>query len=106
MTCYIANHRKKLRALARRELDLLRTLQRGKGDSEVLAFAEEVRAARVRVLQVQHSRISPCERNERLLKKMQEQIRLCLSTPLSDIVAEFRARLEHEGTTAGRVHPE
>jgi hypothetical protein len=106
MTCYIANHQKKLRALARRELDLLRTLQRGKGDSEVLAAAEEVRAARVRVLQVQHSKVSPCESNERLLKELQEQIRLCQATPISDIVAEFRAKLEHEGTTAGRVHRE
>jgi hypothetical protein len=104
MTCYVANHQKKLRALARRELDLLRTLQRGKDDSEVLASAEEVRAARVRVLQVQHSRISPCERNERLLKELREQIRLCQATPISDIVAEFRARLQREGTTAGSVH--
>ncbi len=106
MTSYVANHQKKLRARARRELDLLRALQRGKGESQVLAAAEEVRAARIRVLHVEYSRVSPCEKNERLLKKLQEQIRLCQATPLSDIIAEFRARLAAEGTTARGAHRE
>ena len=100
MTSYVANHQKKLRSLARREIDLLHALQRGKSDSDLLAAAEEVRAARVRVLQVQYSRISPCEENEYRLKEMQEQIGLCQATPIGDIIAEFRARLEHKESNA------
>ncbi len=92
MTSYVANHQKKLKYLARREIELLRTLQRGKRDSDVSAAAEEVRAARARVLQVQYSRISPCEKNEHRLKEMQEQIELCQATPIGDIIAEFQRR--------------
>ena len=94
MTSYVANHQKKLRALARRELDLLRApLRRGERESKVLETAEEVRAARVRVLLVQHSLIAPCEQYESRLRRMEEEVRSCRATPISEIVAEFKARL-------------
>jgi hypothetical protein len=97
MTSYVANHQKKLRALGRRELDLLRALQRGESKAKVLEAAEEVRAARVRVLCLQHSLIEPCEKSEYRLRQKEQEIRLCQATPLSDIVAEFRARSALEG---------
>jgi hypothetical protein len=97
MTSYIANHQKKLRALARRELDLLRALRRGDREAKVLEAAEEVRAARVRVLFVQHSLLAPCEQYASRLRQKEEEIRSCRGTPLSAIVAEFKARLALEG---------
>jgi hypothetical protein len=107
MTSYIANHQKKLRALARRELDLLRALQRGERESKVLEAAEGVRAARVRVLFVQHSLIAPCEKNASRLRRKEEEIQSSQATPISDIVAEFKARLTQSvGTKRNRSSQE
>lgn len=102
MTSYLANHQKKRRALARRELDLLRALTRGVRESKVLEAAEDVRAARARVLSVEHSLIAPCEQNASRLRRKEEEIRACEAVSVSDIIAEFRARLALDGKRADR----
>jgi tetratricopeptide (TPR) repeat protein len=55
----VSNNQKKRRILARRESDLLRALQRGQSEEKVASAAEEVRAARIRVLNVKRSLVPP-----------------------------------------------
>ena len=93
MPCYIANHRKKRRILARRETDLIRALQRGESEEKVKLAAEEVKAARLRVLNVERSRVPPSGLNAARFEMIDAEIRECLSVPVDAIVQEFRRRL-------------
>jgi hypothetical protein len=95
MANHVANHQKKRRVLTRRESDLLRALRRGESEEKVKSAAEEVRAARVRVLNVRRSLVPLCDGpHAGLLRAFDEVIRECLSTPLDAIVQEFRRTLE------------
>ena len=94
MANYVVNHQKKCRILARRESDLLRALQRGESEEKVKSAAEEVRAARVRVLNVRRSLVPPCDGPHAAeLEAIDEEIRECLSTPVDAIVQEFLRNL-------------
>jgi hypothetical protein len=93
MSNYVANHQKKRRILARRKRDLLRALQRGESEKKVKSAAEEVNAARVRVLNVERSRVPPSGRNAAEFDVIDDKIRECLATPVDAIVLEFRRKL-------------
>ena|SRR5665213_2001181 len=91
---HLSNNRKKLRILGRREIDLIRALQRGEQEEELKLGAEEVRAARIRVLNMKRWLIPPCDGPHAIrLRNIDEEIRECLSTPVDAIVEEYRRRL-------------
>jgi hypothetical protein len=101
MPCYIANHQKKRRILARRESDLLRAFQRGESEEKVKRAAEEIRAARVRVLNVERSRIRPCDGpHAARFEIIDNQIQECLSMPVDATIREYRRKLP-VGASAG-----
>ena len=59
MANYIAHHTKKKRILARKEADLLRLINSHRPADKLIAAAEVVRDARIRVLKVRRSIIVP-----------------------------------------------
>ena len=52
MTCYIANHRKKIEGLARKEATLRRLIEHAASREKLLKAATEVRDGRIQVLRV------------------------------------------------------
>jgi hypothetical protein len=103
MSNYLPRHLKKIEALGRRERDLLRVLRRNGGEEEILRAAEEVRAARGRILKVKRSRICPTGSSfAGTYDAINEEIALYESTAVAAIVAEFRLWLLDE---AGDVGP-
>ena len=98
MSNYVPHHCKKLWGLERRECDLLRILRRRGRAEAVLLAAAGGRAARARVLRAKRAQFLPsggpfAER----FAKIDGQIDRCESTPIGEIVAEFRRRLATEG---------
>ena len=59
MTSYIAHHTKKKQILARKEAALQRLVDSNAPSAKLVAAADEVRDARIRVLRVQRSIIVP-----------------------------------------------
>jgi hypothetical protein len=91
----LSNNQKKRRNLARRESDLLRALQRGQSEEKVKSAAEEVRAARIRVLNVERSLVPPCDGPHVVqVDRIDAEIRECLSTTTDEIVDEYRRVLK------------
>ena len=103
MANYVVNHQKKRQILARRESDLLRALRRGESEEKVKSAAEEVRAARVRVLNMKRSLVPPCDGpHAAQLEAIDEEIRECLATPVDAIVKEFLRKVpENKGPRSG-----
>jgi hypothetical protein len=90
----LSNNQKKRRILARRESDMLRALQRGESEEKVKSAAEEVRAARLRVLNMERSLIPPCDGPHAVrLDNIDDEIRECLSTTTDEIVQEYQRML-------------
>jgi hypothetical protein len=94
MASYVPWHGKKRWILASRESDLLRLLQRGGSDARVRQAADEVKAARIRVLKVERSRIPQSGLHDARLEEIDRRICECLSVPVEAIILEFRSRAE------------
>jgi len=61
MASFVANHRKRIRSLRRKEGELRRLIDREASEKKLLAAASEVREARIRVLRVkQYSNPETC----------------------------------------------
>ena len=56
MASFVPNHRKKLKHLAKKELELLRLIERGAGQEKLLQVALEVRDGRIRVLRAKQNK--------------------------------------------------
>jgi hypothetical protein len=95
MAGYVPWYGKKREGLKRREHDLLRLLGRGEGPEAVVRAAEEVRAARIRALRSDRSRIPPCGRDDydERSRRFDEEIARWSSLAVEAIVAEYRRRL-------------
>ena len=61
MASFVPNHRKKLKHLAKKELELLRLIERGAGQEKLLQVALEVRDGRIRVLRAKQNKTHPEE---------------------------------------------
>jgi len=91
---HLSTNQKKRRILARRESDLLRALQRGESEEKLKSAAEEVRAARIRVLNMKRSLVPPCDGPHAVRhRNIDDEIRECLSTPADAIVPKYRRKL-------------
>jgi len=102
MSNYLVNHNKKRQILARLESELLRTLERGDSDEKARAAAEEVRAARIRVLHVERSRLLPKDGPHAFrFKQIADKIDECLSIPVETIVEQYRRKLPPQATPDG-----
>ena len=62
-------------------------------EEKVKLAAEEVKAARLRVLNVERSRVPPSGLHAARFEMIDAEIRECLSMPVDAIVQEFRRRL-------------
>jgi hypothetical protein len=93
MSNYIPWYGKKRERLARRENDLHRVLLRVGSEEEVTRAAEEVRAARIRVLKAERARVRPCGGpHATRFQEVDDAIRECLATPVDAIIAEYRRK--------------
>jgi GGDEF domain-containing protein len=90
----LSNNQKKRRILARRESDLIRALQRGESEEKVKSVAEEVRAARIRVLNMERSLVPPCDGPHVVrLGNIDDEIQECLSNTTDEIVQQYQRML-------------
>jgi hypothetical protein len=97
---HLSDHQKKRRILARREGDLLRALQGGESEEKLKSAAEEVRAARIRVLNMKRSLVPPCDGPDAVrLRNIDEEIRACVSTPVDAILREYRRPVPGNAST-------
>jgi len=92
MSNYFPHYRKKIEALARREQELIRAIQRGENERKIEQAAAAVHATRAAVLRAARSQLAPDGRDEVRFRRLSEQIEACLKTPVGAVVAEFRAR--------------
>lgn len=89
MTSYIAHHTKKKQILARKEAALRRLIAANAPAAKLVAAAESVREARVRVLNVHRSLIVPDGDVVDLYTKIDSEIAKVSSTSLTTILAEY-----------------
>lgn len=89
MSNYIPHYTKKKQVLVRKELALQRSIDRNDSLQELLDAAEQVRDARVRVLQAQRSTIAPMGDADSQYQKIDEQIERLACTKLDAILVEF-----------------
>ena len=93
MTNYIPHYTKKKQGLERKELALTRLVETGAANEKLVAAAEDVREARVRVLRAQRATIVPKGDADTLYKKIDSKIKAALRTSTAAILAEFGASL-------------
>ena len=101
MTSYIAHHTKKMQILARKEAALQRLVDSNAPSAKLVAAADEVRDARIRVLRVQRSIIVPNDDADVLYAKIDRKIQTISDTPTSSILAEFGCAVELDPDTDG-----
>lgn len=89
MANYLAHHTKKKRILARKEADLKRLVAKSAPLAKLIAAAERVRDARLRVLRVQRSLIIPTGDAETQYSKLDARVEAVAATPASTILAEL-----------------
>jgi hypothetical protein len=89
MTAYIAHHTKKKQILARKEAALQRLIDAGAPPAKLVAAAEDVRDARIRVLRVQRSIIVPKDDADVLYAKIDRKMEVIANTSAVAILAEF-----------------
>jgi hypothetical protein len=92
MANYVAHYQKKLDTLARKRLDLIRLLGRHGTEHEVVAAAEEVRAAQRRALEAKRAQVPPCDANSDRLRAIDEEIAACLRRSAAEIIASCKQR--------------
>src|SRR5262245_37582738 len=93
MASYVPWYGKKREQLARREQELCRILQRGGSERQLTRAAEEVRASRIRALKAERARIPQCDGpHTARLTEIDDEIRLCESTPIDAIIAKYRGK--------------
>ena len=98
MSNYIPHYTKKKQVLARKELALERLIARGEPRQKVVAAAEEVRDARIRVLRARRATIVPRGDADTQFQKLDDRIQQLLSTSLDSILAEFGLSKAEEDT--------
>ena len=96
MTNYIPHYTKKKQVLARKELALKRLIDRRTAPDKLLAAAEEVRVARVRVLRAQSATIVPKDDADTQFAKIDNKIQAILDTSLPDILSDFGCSIDDD----------
>ena len=93
MASFIPNHLKKKRVLARKEALLCRLIASGAGRDKLLAAAEEVRQARIRVQRVKLAIVPPTNGPmSKCLEGMNRAIDTLEALTAEDVLSEFRSR--------------
>ena len=104
MTNYIPHHTKKIQILKRRELKLCRLIQRGKEEKIIIAAAEEVRKARIRVLRAQRAEIPPMYDPEaEHFSIIDDKISALLVTPIEEIIADSVGKMTEDRKSIGSM---
>ncbi|WP_186775668.1 hypothetical protein [Rubripirellula tenax] len=103
MTSYLAHHTKKKQILARKEAALQRLIDSAAPDRKLIAAAEEVRDARIRVLHVQRSVIVPKGDADTQYAKIDAKIERIAETTAIAILSEFGCAIDADGDVTGRA---
>lgn len=89
MASFVANHRKKIRSLRRKEDELRRLIDREASEEHLLAAASEVREARIRVLRVkQYSDPEICVDRTKY-HKIEDKINAILALSPEAVLGEY-----------------
>jgi hypothetical protein len=96
MTSYIAHHTKKKQILARKEAALQRLVDTAASAVKLVAAAQDVRDARIRVLRAQRAIIVPKAEADVVYAKIDRKIEVIANTPASNIVAEFGGAIDSD----------
>ncbi len=94
MANYLVHHTKKKQILARKEAALRRLIESVAPDSKLIAAAEDVRDARIRVLRVQRSIIVPKGDADAQYAKIDNKIEQIAETPATAILSEFGGSID------------
>ncbi|MDB2687265.1 hypothetical protein N9Y42_08635 [Mariniblastus sp.] len=97
MTSYVPHHTKKKQILARKEAALQRLIDSAAPADKLTAAAEEVRDARIRVLNVQRSVIVPKGDADTQYAKIDAEIERITETTAGAILAEFGCAIGADG---------
>jgi hypothetical protein len=89
MTDYIPHYTKKKQVLARKEDALSRLIRRNAPMSKVVAAAEGVRDARIRVVRAQRATIAPRDDAQEQYDALDARIEAIANTPIAVLLAEF-----------------
>lgn len=89
MTNYIPHYTKKKQILGRKESTLKRLISSNASSDKLVAAAEDVRDARVRVLRAHRATVVPKDDAQTLYDKIDRRIKSILETPIKSILAEF-----------------
>ena len=89
MTAYIANHKKKLNTLKKRETELSHAIRHNAGEDRLHKCAERLRAAQLAVLKMKYSRDSVLPVNT---YKPDEEAKYWIEIDVADIVEIHRKR--------------
>ncbi len=103
MTSYIAHHTKKKQILARKEAALQRLVASAAPAAKLVAAADDVRDARIRVLRVQRSIIVPKDDADVLYAKIDRKIQAISDTSTASILAEFGCAIESDADLDGNA---
>jgi hypothetical protein len=95
MSNYVPWYGKKRASLKRREVELLRAIQRGDSSRDLVRVAEEVIEANLRALKSDLAQIPACGKddNDTRAKRLREQISLYSSRNVEEVISEYRGRL-------------
>ena len=94
MANYIAHHTKKKQILTRKEAALARSIDANATTETLIAAAEDVRDARIRVLRSQRSTILPKGDADTQYAKIDAKIKALSNTPTATILAEFGCEVD------------
>ncbi len=89
MTNYIPHYTKKKQILGRKESALKRLISSGAPSGKLIAAAEDVRDARIRVLRAQRATVVPKDDAHMIYERIDRRIRSILEVPIESILAEF-----------------
>ncbi len=88
MTNYIPHYTKKRQILRRKEEALRLLISENAPKSKTVAYSEEIRDARIRVLRAERATIPPTHARERY-EEIDARIRVIEESPVAAILAEF-----------------
>ena len=101
MANYLVHHTKKKQILARKEAALQRLIDGKATSGKLMAAAEDVRDARIRVLRVQRSIIVPKGDADTQYAKIDAKIETLSNTSAATILAEFGCAVPADGDFNG-----
>ena len=101
MSNYVPHYTKKKWILDRKESALQRLVDADAPADKLIAAAEDVRDARIRVLRAQRATIVPKDDAQILYAKIDDRIQAVRDTPITSILSEFEGAVDDDADVNG-----